>query len=166
MSDVSADPFEAMIRESGESWLIDWYSPRDDAIPHLLEILHDADAAARKRFGAGAPPLTPDSLIAEFARNPHKVRAFLQVIGSVGSPDILVMVWRILQGMNIALIQLEYAESAAFHLYVDLASPESGTLEKYESDNIDDAVILRHLGIIKMGAQATFDGFYALNLGK
>ena len=36
--------------------------------------------------------------------------------------------------------------------------------EHYESNDIDDAVILRHLGILKIGNQGTFDGFYALNV--
>jgi hypothetical protein len=38
--------------------------------------------------------------------------------------------------------------------------------EIYESTEIDDAVVLRHLGISKMNGRPLFDGFYALNLSK
>jgi len=50
----------------------------------------------------------PDAKPGEFGRplqeQPSQSRAFLQVIGSVGSPHFLVMVWRILQGLNITAI--------------------------------------------------------------
>ena len=165
MSSVTTDPFETMIRDAGEGWLIDWHAPREQAISHLREILGRADDAARERFGDDAPRLTPDALIEDYTRNPHKVRAFLQVIGSTASPLILVMVWRLLQGIEIAAIRMEYDAPGPFHLYVRLASSYAdGTREEYESNDIDDAVVLRHLGTIKMGNQATFEGFYALNL--
>ena len=120
----------------------------------------------RERLGDNGPRLTPEALIEMSARNPHKVRAFLQVMGSVASPQILVMVWRILQGMGVAAIRMEYDADGAFHLYVRLSSHRVGGTpgEEYESSNIDDSVVLRHLGRVKMGDKGIFDGFYALNL--
>jgi hypothetical protein len=166
MISVTADPFEKLIRDAGEDWLIDWYAPREAALPHFREVLARADNAARERLGGNGPRLTPEALIDMHSRNPHKVRAFLQVMGSIASPHILVMVWRILQGMGIAAIRMEYDAEGKFHLYVTLSSPRvDGTPEEeYESNDIDDSVILRHLGRIRMGSQGIFDGFYALNL--
>ena len=167
MSDTRTDPLEQIIRASGEGWLIDWYAPKEQALPNLRQILAAANAQGRARLGASAPPLTPESLVAEHARNPHKVRAFLQVIGSVATPDLLVMVWRILQGMNIAEVRLEYASQQAFQMAVRLTSSyEDGAEDEvYESEDINDAVILRHLGIMKMNGAPVFDGFYPLNVG-
>lgn len=165
MSEAILDPLEEVIRKAGEGWLIDWYKSKEDALPHLRKTLSNANAWGKHRFGGDAPDLTPEAIAATYARNPHKVRAFLQVIGSVGSPDFLVMVWRILQGMNVQAIRMEYEADHPFHLYVRLASPY-GQTEEYESNDIDDAVILRHLGKMKMGEQGVFDGFYALNLKK
>jgi hypothetical protein len=163
MSEIPIDPFEQVIRASGQGWLIDWYAPKDQALPHLRKILADANARGQVRLGGNAPMLTPETLIAEYRRNPHKVNAFLQVIGSVATPDILVMVWRILLGMNIAELTLNYLSEQSFNMTVRLSSQGGGD-EIYESHDIDDAVILRHLSVMKMDNKPIFDGFYPLNL--
>lgn len=163
MSEAISDPLDKLIRDAGEGWLIDWYAPRHDALPHIREVLQYADDAARRRFGKGAPSLTPEALRLAYEQNPHKVRAFLQVIGSVASPDMLVMVWRVLQGIPLAAMRMDYDAAGLFRLHVRL-TPTSGPAEEYESDDIDDAVVLRHFGIMKLEDQGVFDGFYALNL--
>jgi hypothetical protein len=161
-----ADQFEAMIREAGEGWLIDCYAPREKSIPHLLAVLARADETASRRLGADAPRITAEALIDQYAGNPHKVRAFLQVMDSVGSPLMLVMVWRILEGIKIEAIRMEYDAGGQFHLYFKLSpSSTGGAPDEYESNDIDDAVILRHLGTMQMGNQGAFEGFYAFNLG-
>ena len=165
MSEIILDPLEEVIRKAGEGWLIDWHKPSDQALPHLRKILSDANDWGKQKFAGNAPTLTPDAIVNTFAKNPHKVRAFLQVIGSVGSPKFLVMVWRILQGMNIQAVKLQYESDKPFFLSVRLESPY-GETEEYESHDIDDAVVLRHLGTMKMGAQGMYDGFYAINISK
>jgi hypothetical protein len=168
MNDATAtDPFENIIRASGQGWLIDWYAPKEQALPNLRKILATANARGRTRLGGNAPTLTPESLVAEYERNPHKVGAFLQVIGSVATPDILVMVWRILQGMNITELRINYLTEHTFEMAVRLSSADAGGEDEvYQSQDIDDAVILRHLGVMKMNEMPIFDGFYPLNLGK
>jgi len=166
VSELATDPLEAVIRAAGEAWLIDWYTPPNQAIPHLRLMLEQADERLLNRFGPDAPRLTGESLLREHQANPHKVRALLQVLGSVASPDILVMVWRILQGMNIASIQMEYDQERVFRLRVTLSSSyDQAIAEHYESTDIDDAVVLRHFGIMKMDDKPCFDGFYPLNVG-
>lgn len=167
MSDETIDPFEQVIRASGQGWLIDWYAPKEQALPNLRQILATANARGQARLRGDAPNLTPEALAAEYRRNPHKVNAFLQVIGSVATPDFLVMAWRILQGMDIAELALSYRSQESFQMRVRLRSPyEGGEDEIYESQDIDDAVILRHLGVMKMDDKPIFDGFYPLNLEK
>jgi hypothetical protein len=166
MIDVATDPLENLIRDSGQGWLIDWYAPKDAALSNLRSVLEQATAAGKQRLGAIAPDLSPETLIAAYQRNPHKVTAFLQVIGSIRTPDFLVMVWRILQGMNVGRLSVEYRSEQRFKMQIELNSPnESGVEpERYESENIDDSVILRHLGTMKMDGKPVFDGFYPLNL--
>jgi hypothetical protein len=162
MSHATTDSFEQMIRDAGEGWLIDWHAPKTDT--HLRELLGRADEQARRRLATNAPRLTPEDLVREYRRNPHKVRAFLQILSSVASPDILVMAWRILEGMAVAEIRMEYEAESKFRLYVKLAPPPGETAsEEYESTDIDDAVVLRHLGIMKIDGRPLFDGFYALS---
>jgi hypothetical protein len=163
----SIDPFEEMIRTSGQGWLIDWYAPKEQALPNLRKVLAAANERGTARLGENAPELTPAALVTEYRRNPHKVNAFLQVIGAVETPDILVMVWRILQGMNVTELAISYLSKQDFQMRVRLTrADESGQDEIYESRDIDDAVVLRHLGVMKIDDKPVFDGFYPMNLGK
>jgi hypothetical protein len=165
MSDIASDPFEKLIRDAGQGWLIDWHAPKEQALPNLRKILAVADDRGKERLGGNAPKLTPETLIAEYQRNPHKVKGFLQIIGSVHTPDFLVMVWRILQGMNIGGLMVAYQSEKSFRMEVRLKSPyEAAEDEVYHSEDIDDAVVLRHLGMMKMDNQPIFDGFYPLNV--
>ena len=76
----------------------------------------------------------PETLSAEAERNPHKIRAFLQALGVSGNPDMLLMVWRILQGLSIREVAMNYREQEAFSLSVTLARPgeEQDELETYQ----------------------------------
>jgi hypothetical protein len=166
MNSATTDPFETMIRDAGEAWLFDWFSPDSAAFPYLRDRLVRADSRARERFGDNAPRLTPDALIEEYKHNPHKVRAFLQVLDPL-SPDMLVMVWRILHGMSVAAISMEYEAERKFSLSVRLCSSDDDRQpEEYSTSEIYDAIVLRHLGVMKTNGRPLFDGFYALNLGK
>jgi hypothetical protein len=164
MSQVTADPLEVVIRGAGEGWLIDWFAPKDDAVLHLRNRLAAADEASQSRFGANGPRFSPEDIGAEYNENPNKVRAFLQALGSIDSPDFLVMVWRILQRMTIQSIRMEYEAQQHFALRIALRSPYGEPDEDYQTGDIDDAVVLRHLGALKTDGRPVFDGFYPLNL--
>lgn len=167
MSKIVTDPLEQLVRKAGEDWLIDWFAPRDQALPQLRQLLDEADRRVVQRFGPHAPRLTVEALLHEQQGNPHKVRALLQILPSIASPDMLVMAWRIMQGMNIFSITMEYEQERSFRLRVRLKSMyDDNEIDDYETSDIDDAVVLRHLGIMKMNDQPAFDGFYPLNVGK
>lgn len=165
MSEAIMDPLEQIIRDSNEGWLIDWFAPREEALAHLRSRLTAVDDAARHRLGGGALRLTPESIVQEYRTNPRKVRAFIQVLGAVETPHILLMVWRILQGFAIQAIELNYQSEQSFHMRLVLRSPYGEADEIYDSDDVDDAVVLRHFGIMKMGDAPVMDGFFALNVG-
>ena len=61
--------------------------------------------------------------MAEYERNPQKVRGFFQALGGTRTPEMLLMVWRIIQGMEIKDIQLSYQRQQAFEVRVVLQSP-------------------------------------------
>jgi hypothetical protein len=161
----TTDRLEQLIRDCGEGWLIDWHVPREQALSDLRDVLRRANVAGRALLGDVMSPLTPDALIEASSKNPHKVRAFLQVLGTA-TPQMLVMVWRVLQGIEISEIQMEYRENAPFRLRIRLSSSNDDRPELYESSDIDDAAVLRHLGTMKLGDNGLFDGFYALDRGR
>lgn len=153
---------EQLIRAAGEDWLIDWYAPNDQALPYLQELLLKANARLQQRPHAPGDAIDEDSLVRGYEQSPHKIKAFLQAMGETDSPDMLVMAWKLIQGAEIAAAELHYQLQHTFTLRVQLVSPEDGTTDEYESQNIDDAAIFRHFGILKMGNRPVFDGFYAL----
>jgi hypothetical protein len=158
---MNPDALEEVIRESGEAWLIDWHRPREEAIPYLRRTLADLDSLARSRLGASAPVFTEDALVAEFGRNPHRVKAFLQALGARQSVGFLLLTWRVLQGLVIQDVQVRYERTDGFHARVVLTTPE-GNREEYETDNLSDARFFRHIGIVQVNGRDVFDGFYAL----
>jgi len=163
MTADSAAVLERLLRDNDLGWMIDMYAPREGAIPYLLEQLSAVTAEFQRRFGHEVS-FAPESLAAEADRNPHKVAAFLQALAASRSPEMLVMVWRILQGLSIRDVTMAYHEWAPFNLNVTLARPggEQDSLETYQTTDINDAALLRHFGIMTLGDKPLFDGFFPL----
>jgi plasmid stabilization system protein ParE len=154
------DSLEAVIRDAGEGWIVDWFEPPSAAVKYLQDLLGRANERICERFGSGEEPITDAHIVREYRRSPHKIHAFIQALGATRSPDMLVMVWRILHGVQISSVNLNYRFENEFHLKVILGSRED-SFEEYESNDIDDASLLRHFGIMKMSDRPIFDGFYA-----
>jgi len=152
---------EGLLRDHGLGWMIDMYDSRDSAIPYLEEQLNQVAAEYRKRIRVNVP-FTPEFLAGEAKCNPHKVRAFLQALGTSRSAEMLVMVWRILQGLSIRRVEMDYREQEAFSLVVVLAHPgeDQDVLEEYRSSDINDAALIRHFGITTVSGLPLFDGFF------
>jgi hypothetical protein len=161
------DILRELLRANDLGWLIDMVASPSEALTFLLKRLREVEVRYRARIGVDVS-FAPETLEAESARNPHKIRAFLQALGSTHDPDMLVMVWRILQGLSIRAVEMTYRELTSFHLRVVLARPGEGQDQEeiYETkdDEINDAALLRHFGIAKIGNQPLFDGFFPLHL--
>lgn len=154
---------ERLLRDNDLGWMIDMYAPRDRAVPSLLGQLDQLAAEFQSRFGY-AVSFSPETLTVEAERNPHKIRAFLQALGVSGNSDMLLMVWRILQGLTIREVSMSYREQQTFHLSVTLCKPDQAgeELEPYDTNDINDAALLRHFGITMVDNQPLFDGFFPL----
>jgi mannose-6-phosphate isomerase-like protein (cupin superfamily) len=163
MSQQPGAVLDRLLRGHDLGWMVDTYAPKDRAIPFLLDQLDAVRAEYLRRVQVDGP-FAPEALTAEAERNPHKVRAFLQALAACRSPEMLVMVWRVLQGLRVRQLDMSYREQEEFSLTVVLARPgeDGDALETYRSRDIWDAALVRHLGISTMGGQPFFDGFYAL----
>jgi hypothetical protein len=163
MTPESPAVLERLLRDNDLGWMIDMYAARDRAVPVLLEQLTRLTAEFRSRFKYEVS-FAPETLRTEAERNPHKIRAFLQALGASGNPDMLLMVWRILQGLTIREVTMSYREQESFSLSVTLARPgqERDDLEAYRSDDINDAALLRQFGITTVDNRPLFDGFFPL----
>jgi hypothetical protein len=165
MTAESSSPLGRLLHECQLDWLVDSQPDPRRALAALSGTLEAIGEESRARFGNEGPQLSERSLAEEYERNPHKVTAFLQALGATASPQMLLMAWRIIQGAEIRSLRITYESRDSFHLALTLASPRNGTAEEYETDDISDASLLRHLGIMKIDGQPVFDGFYPLRLG-
>jgi hypothetical protein len=139
------------------------YQPKDRAVllNNLLEQLDAVSTECRRRVRVDIP-FTPEALTAEAAKNPHKVRAFLQALVTTRTVEMLVMVWRILQGLTIQQVDMKYREEQEFDLVVILADAVGGEDDPYRSRDINDAALVRHFGITTINGKPLFQGFFSL----
>ena len=164
MSTPSYGPLEEAIRKADEEWLIDSFAPPNKAIDHLRHVLDQVHQRARERLGNDAPDLREAAIVAAFQEHPSQVRGFFQALGGARTPDMLLMVWRIIQGMSIKDVHLSYRMQDSFVLQVVLESPYGVQDAPYESSNINDFMLFRHIGIMQIDDKPMFDGFYPLRV--
>ena len=156
---------EEAIRDAGEDWLIDSFAPPEQAIGHLQQTLQMVHDLGRQRFGGNSPNLTEPAIVQEYNRRPLQVRGFFQSLGGSRTPEMLLMVWRIIQGMEVKDIQLSYGKRNHFDVRVVLKSPYGDEDPPYVSSTIQDFTLLRHIGILESGGPI-FDGYYALKVSR
>lgn len=161
MSEQANQSLEQLIRNIGGAWMLDAFKTPEEAYLYFSDLLQPVEQLARQRFGQEVLGLSAQALGTAYGRSPHKVRAFIQAMGESNSAEMLIMVWRILQGMEIQHLEMKYVLSSEFSLAVTLRSPYGEPDETYHSDNIDDAALVRHFGVMKIDERPILDGFYA-----
>ncbi len=155
---------EEAIRHAGEGWLIDWFAPPEQAIAFLRQRLDEVTRRAQERLGGNAPDVSEAALVDLYNKYPLKVKGFFQVLGGTRTPDMLLMAWRIIQGMEIKNIQMDYHRQHHFQMRVILESSYGEEDELYESSVIQDFTAFRHIGIMEISGKPVFDGFYPLKV--
>jgi hypothetical protein len=162
MSQASATVLERLLQSNGLGWMIDKFPPREVAISDFLERLKQIELEFRTRIGV-AVSFSPETLEAEAIRNPQKISAFLQAVGSTRTLAMLVMVWRILQGLIIKDVVMNYHDhEASFSLLVRLSRCGDSETEEYRSTLIDDAALVRHFGITTVSGRPLLEGFFPM----
>jgi len=108
--------------------------------------------------------LSEASIVREYGRNPQRIKGFFQALGGRRTLEKILMVWRIIQGMEIRDVQLSYHRRQSFSVRVVLESPYGEQDPPYESTNIQDFALFRHIGILEIDHRPVFDGFYPLRV--
>lgn len=151
-----------VFEEFGLGWWVRAGGSNEFFFNHIETLLTAVHAAYARRHGPGFDPFG----IFNTARSGDwRIRAFLQAISASSSPNMLVMAWRIIQGMDIETLEMIYHSQKSFRLCVTLISPY-GEVEKepYISEKIEDAALVRHLGIMRMNGRPVFAGFSPLKI--
>ena len=162
MNTTAPANLEEVIRLCGEGWLLDSFAPPGAAIKHHRETLAQIRDLAVARLGAEAPGISEETLVTEYQRNPLRVQALLQALGGTRTPEMLLMVWRLIEGMEIKEIEVAFHRQESFSARVVLQSPCGGDDETYSTSNIHDFALFRHIGAFEVAGRPVFDGFYAL----
>ncbi|HEX4000668.1 MAG TPA: hypothetical protein VHX65_19120 [Pirellulales bacterium] len=164
MNAPTALTLEDAIRRSGEGWIIDSFAPKGSGYNYVLGTLQRVSELATSRLGTSAPDLSPQAVVDEFERNPSRVRGFFQILGGSRTPKMLLMVWRVMQGMEIDEVELNYRRQKQFHVRIVLVSPHGEEDVPYESSDINDFAIFWHIGTLQINNRPVFDGFYPLRV--
>lgn len=166
MTTPSFQTLEEIIRHAREDWLVQYFAPPSEEIGHIRRTLEDVTRLAVERLGGDAPDVREPALVKEYERHPVQVKAFLQALGGTRTAAMLLMAWRVIQGMEIKTVYMEYLRRDSFRLRVILGSPYSNNDEEYESPNINDFSLLRHFAVMEINHKPVFDGFYPLRVRK
>lgn len=74
---------------------------------------------------------------------------------------MIAAAWRIIQGMQVEKIEMQFERGKSFALRISLLSPY-GETENYSTSDIDDMNFLRHLMKSKSDNRPIINGFFAL----
>jgi hypothetical protein len=153
---------EELVRSLELGWRLDLSGPVEQRIHYLQRRLDDGDEAARARFSDGSVRITLENVSALAHQSPGRARAFVEQLFDDGSPEMLVMVWRILTGADLGTVHLDLEQGNRFHLVIILRPDRTGSEEKYESDDVSDLRLVSHFGISKLNGQLPLLlGFYS-----
>lgn len=165
MTTSTSRTLEDVIRDSGEMWMLDQFPSREQGLNHIRTTIEAVRQAAHARGLSAQKMPSEEGLVREYGRNPAHVRAFFQALSGTCTPQMLLMVWRILQGVSIKAVNLSYGYQGSFSASIVLQAIDGTNDPPYESTDIFDFALFRHLGILKIDGKPVLEGFYALQLG-
>jgi hypothetical protein len=144
------------LQKSGSDWVFRyWGSEAERNLDRLAADLDQFVHHYRQRYGDRPDP------VELLDSNPTKGAAFFQVDTLRASPEMKVLVWRLLLGYEITRLECHYRAGHSFRLKVTIRSPYGSNEESYESTDPSDFRILRHIGLIGVGDQTHLQGYYA-----
>ena len=141
-------------------WWIKAAGGEDAIFAHVLDLMTRFSSAYSKRYKIKAEPF---SIFTLRKKRVYQVKAFVQALAETSNIEMLVMVWRIIMGTGIKKIETSYIKETSYTMSIVLESPY-GELDNFNSNSIDDAKLLRHLGILKSDGKPVFHGFFALHV--
>jgi hypothetical protein len=135
-----------------------WVIEGEDRESRLEGILNEVDALAGRL--SALIGLSGD-LLDEMEREIGALAPLAESFASPMSADIRAAVYVLLRGGELRSLTYEYDRLARSRLFLRIATWERRELE-FESNELWDAEILRHLGLMKMGGRPLVDGYYAM----
>lgn len=107
---------------------------------------------------------TIEELLAEYDRNPHRLRTLLQATAFMCSPEMLAMMWMVLLGSKIEALRYEYRRMETIELVVEILLPNHETILKFRSNEHWDTAVLKLAALSKVDDQPMIDDFHSLHI--
>ena len=141
-------------------WAIKIFHPSDQAGKYFAEQL-DALKLLMEQRSLGECVPTIASLQSLGKTNPYMLDAFLEALVSLRTSEMIAAAWRVIQGMQVEKIEMQFEYGKSFALRISLLSPY-GEIEDYSTSDIVDMNFLRHLIKSKSDNRPIINGFFAL----
>ena len=152
MSTEREETLSKLLEENGLTWAL---AGDAGAAGRILGVLEATASEYRTHFGSDV------DLLAAARAKPDEMRAFLQTLTAGVSPAFLALVARILlRGAKVVCVRFEFEARKTLSLHVEIADPD-GRRYAFDSTDLWDVQILRHLGLMKAGGVPFIDGYYA-----
>ena len=137
-----------------------------DFVSQRLEAF--AQAYARRVTGAGSTTGLPSSvgitsLFEEHQKHPHRPKVLLQAVAFGCTPEILAMVWAVLQRAKIKHLAFGYERWQSSQLTCEVIFPD-GSLHVFTGQDHWDTAVLRFAGLSKADGAPVIEGFYPLHV--
>jgi hypothetical protein len=146
---------ESLLHAAGVGWLLQ--EAKDTRLTQILNEMDELSTYLRDRQLSQ----TPD-LLQEAATEPTELRPLVQLFASPTSTTIRAMAYCVLRGADIQSVSFEYRLEQVAKLRIELSHPHArGSTIEFESDNLWDAEVLRHVGMMKRGGRPVLHGYYA-----
>lgn len=143
-----------LFADAGIAWAADSFS-QDDWRP-LIEEIQATEAELRP---LGARWFSGD-LAREMEEDPEGLRPILQSFASPMTSRMRALAYLLVRGARLLSLRFEYQfrEQAMLEARVDLGGDSP---EVFRSEELWDAEVLRHLGLLKISGAPVMEGYYA-----
>ena len=154
MSDQDLTNLARLLHASGIGWLLQ--EDRDVRLRQIAAEIAELSHELSRRLA----PAKIDAL-GEMLNEPEALKPLVQMFASPTSCAMRAMVYCVLRGMEISMIDFSYRLKRTVMLSVAVQNDVTGQELTFQSDLVWDVEILRHLGIMVMGKKPILHGFYA-----
>lgn len=154
MSAQRISQLTALLQGAGAGWILD-----EEPEARAQQILNEIDAVEQcyhRTFGRTLDPPLWEQLCTE-ARG---LKPLIQSFASPMTTPIRTMIYCVLDGASIKSLRYVYDAEQKSELAVEIEYP-SGERATFTSDDLWDAEVLRHLGLMKASGRPVVDGYYA-----
>lgn len=144
---------ELVLHAAGVGWVLQ--EDKDARLTQFLKEIDELSTDLRQRLS----PL-PIDVLPEMASEPNELRPLVQLFASPTSTTIRAMAYCVLRGADIKSVRFEYEMRRTAKLRIVLTDNVHEELI-FETDEIWDAEVLRHFGIMKSSGLPVLHGYYA-----